>query len=502
MRPIPPTWAAAAAAIATQGPLLGQQFRVELDSRFQSVAYRGVRADSVLSTDIVTGEHGGPATRDGFALRCLPGAPYCYYFRPGDPLRANPWVTSARGTLWGLGLSGLSFHAAASGAVNLGSKDSWPGSTPALRLLEGYARLARDGWELRAGRQYVASRFGLQGLDGFRGTLELGRVGLELTGYGGWSLARGSSLPIASPALNPLGEFRPRTRQLLGGFQVGLRRGPVVFRSTYQRELDLGPRHLAGERAGVDLFARLPLSFRLSLGADYDLAMGWWGNAEAVLGFAPGNWLIADLGARRYRPYFELWTIWPAFTPVPYNSVFANLNLKLGGLIDLRTRGELYRYAPTGAATPLVETADGGWRWSLGAEYADRRHFAASANYFLELGPGAGAGGVEGTLRYRPREEFAISLHGSYLRRPLELRFDESRLRVLEARVDYRASDRLVLGAELGRYRENRDRPDAAALTWDRFRIATRASIVLRGAAAGGGLPAAVLRMPRGSAVR
>ncbi len=488
-----------ALTIAVASPVFGQQFRLELDSRFQSVAYRGLRRDSVLASDAVTSEHGGPATRDGFALRCWPGVAYCYFFRPGDPLRANPWVTTARGTLWGLGFRGLSFHVAASGAVDLGSSNLWPGSTPALRLIEGYARLARTSWELRAGRQYVASRFGLQGLDGLRADLEVARVGLELTGYTGWSLARGSSLPIGSPALNPLDEFRPRRRQLLSGLQLGLRRGPLVVRSAYQREFDPGPRHLAGERVGADLLAELPPSFSLSLGGDYDLAMGWWGNAEAVLGFRRGDRLVGDLGARRYRPYFELWTIWPAFTSVPYNSVFGNLSLKVAGPLTVGVRGETYRYAPTGVTTGLsVETLHRGWRWILGGTYQDHP-LAASASYFLELGPGAGAGGLEGSLKYRATEKLTLALHGSYLRRPLELRFNESTLRTLEAQADYRVSGRLLLGAELARYEENRDRPDAAAVTWDQFRIATRVSVALRRATEGAGLPAAVLRMPRRS---
>jgi hypothetical protein len=252
----------------------------------------------------------------------------------------------------------------------------------------------------------------------------------------------------------------------------------------------------------MDLVAELPLALRLSLGADYDLAMGWWGNAAAVLGFAPGDWLVAELGVRRYRPYFELWTIWPAFTPVPYNSVFGNASLTLGKFFTVRAHGEQYRYEPTGAAAPLlVETLDRGWRWSLGAGYQGPR-LAASANYFLELGPGAGAGGIEGTVRYRPSTELTLSLYGSYLRRPLELRFNDSELRVGEVQVEYRVSDRLILGVEVGRYGENRVRPDSAALTWDQFRIATRASILLRAARDRRGLPAAVLRMPRGSAGR
>lgn len=484
--------------------LPGQGFRVRLDARFQSVSYRGIAADSILTADTVTGPNGGAQTRDGFAVRCLPGTDYCHFFRPGQVQRAAPLVTTAEGALWGLGISGLSLHATARAAVDLGSADVWPGTSPAMQLLEGYAQYAVPHLTARAGRQYTASRLGFQGFDGAWLTLRHRGLGLEFTGYGGWGLAHGVALPVTSPALNPLNDFQPRNRQLLTGAQLGWARPPAALRAVYEREFDPGPDYLVAERAGIDAFLDLPLALRLSGGADYDVAMGWWGSAEATLGFAPGgSWLSAAAGARRYRPHFDLWTIWGAFSPVPYHAMFGSIALGPQWGVRLRARGEQYWYAPAEAQTPLVGGAkDEGWRWTFGASYRPKLPLTIDAGYSLELGPGAGAGGIDGTVLYAPDERLRVSIYASMLERPLEFRFNESSLRAFGLDTEYRPSTRIRVGATVTRYGETRDRPDAAAVDWSQFRVTTRLTVLLGSAADQAGLPPAVRRMPSGGGRR
>ena len=48
-------------------PTHGQGYRVRIDTRYQSVAYRGVQLDSILAADAVVGAEGGWETTDGFA---------------------------------------------------------------------------------------------------------------------------------------------------------------------------------------------------------------------------------------------------------------------------------------------------------------------------------------------------------------------------------------------------------------------------------------------------
>lgn len=491
-----------AAAFPNAGEAQG--VRVRLDTRAQWVSYRGIVSDSIPSADTVTGPNGGPQTGDGFAVRCRPGIDYCHFFRPGPVLRAAPVVTTAEGAVWGLGISGLSLHATARAALDLGAAGVWPGTSPAMQLLEGYVQYAVPQLTARAGRQYVASRLGFQGFDGARLTLRHRGLGLEFTGYGGWGLAHGVPLPVTSPALNPLDDFQPRNRELLTGAQVGVTRPPVALRAVYEREFDPGPSYLVGERAGIGGSLDLPLALSFSGGADYDLAMGWWGSADATLGFAPvGSWLAAAAGARRYRPHFDLWTIWGAFSPVPYHAVFGSVALRSRWGVRLRARGEQYWFAPTEAETPLVVGAkDGGWRWTLGASYSPKAPLTIDAGYYLELGPGAGAGGMDGAILYTPHERFRVSIYGAMLERPLEFRFNQSSLRAFGLEAEYRPSARLRIGADLSRYDEIRDRPDAAAVDWDQFRATTRFALLLGSTADQARIPPAVRRMPSGGGRR
>jgi hypothetical protein len=36
----------------------------------------------------------------------------------------------------------------------------------------------------------------------------------------------------------------------------------------------------------------------------------------------------ATIGARHYRPFFDLWTVWGVFSPVPYNGVSGSVSVE------------------------------------------------------------------------------------------------------------------------------------------------------------------------------
>jgi hypothetical protein len=124
-------------------PAAAQGFRLRLDAQAQAVAFRGVRLDSIPITDTIAGVGGGPVTPDGIATYCVPGLPYCTFFRPGAVRRGGPFTTTADFTMWGLGVSGLSVHALARVGAAIGSADAWPATSPAVQLLEGYAEYAQ-----------------------------------------------------------------------------------------------------------------------------------------------------------------------------------------------------------------------------------------------------------------------------------------------------------------------------------------------------------------------
>lgn len=493
------TWSLALSALALLAPAAsGQGYRLRLDTRVQAVAFRGVSLDSIAIADTVTGPGGGPATADGFAVTCVPGRGFCHYYRPGAMQRGAPIVSSADLTLWGFGVPGLSARVSGRALGELGNDHVWPGTTPHVQLLEGYVEYARDRLTVRAGRQVATSRLGYEGFDGARLQVRDAARGLDLDGYLGWGLTNGVAVPVTSPALNPLDDFQPRQRQIVAGLGAGWTTDRFDVRADYLREVDPEVDYFVSERIGLDAVVRPLTGLVLRGGSDWDLAAGLWGSGEAAADYSRSR-VSVTVGARRYRPHFALWTIWGAFSPVPYHASYGQIGVRAADWLDVRARGERWAYEAAAVSTALVDAENDGWRWSLGATASLLQHVTFDAGYRAEFGPGASAAGWNGSVSYAPDRRLSVVLQGSTLQRPLEFRFDESRVKSigLEAQADVTRELRLGLGGVY--YREDRRRPDAAAFDWNQFRITARATLLLGRAADLQGLPPAVRRLPRGA---
>jgi hypothetical protein len=477
--------------------LQAQGYRVRVDTRFQSVAYRGVSLDSIAVTDTVTGTSGGLESPDGFAVRCAPGTGYCTFYRPAQVVRGGPVVSTVDFSTWGFGVPGLRVRAKARVGIEVGDENAWPGVDPALQLIEGYAEYARRLLSLQVGRTFSLSRLGYTGFDG--ASVELrpaGRV-LRLTGYGGWGLARGVALPLTSAALNPLNEFRPANREFVAGGGLELSGRRIQARGWYQRAVNRQDDYLVSERVALDASIASNAGVVLSGGADYDLASGFWGTADAVLSYgSPRGRLSFSAGGRRYRPRFDLWTIWSAFSPVPYSAVFGSANVTPVSGVRLRGRAEVYGFDETETATPLVQVEDAGWRWSVGATYARLSAWTFDGTYHVETGPGAASLGIEGSATFRPNDALVVVAHASWMKRPLEFRFNDSRILSYAIRTDFRPVGAVRLYAEARRYDELRRRADAARLDWSQFRLNLGATLDFGSGAGVRGLHPAILRVP------
>jgi hypothetical protein len=403
--------------------------------------------------------------------------------------------------MWGLGISGLSVHATARVGVDFGSADAWPGTNPAVQLLEGYAEYAVTRATARLGRQVVASRLGTTGFDGAGVVVRDARRGVEIDGFAGWGLARGVALPVTSPALNPLDDFQPRRRQLVAGVGAGWTKGMADVRLDYLREVDPGTDHFVSERVGLGASLRPIPGVQLAGGADYDIVTGWWGSAEGTLTYAQSK-VQASVGARRYRPHFDLWTIWGAFSPVPYHAVQASVAVTAIRRLELRGRWEAYEFEEAEAATPLFNAKRDGWRWELGGTYQPLSGLTLDASYREEYGPGAGVAAVAGAITYEPSRRLTVVLLGSQATRPLEFRFNEAEVRVLGVDAQFEPSPRVRLGASADRYREVHRRPDAGAFDWNQWRVSGRVVLLFGNSADLRGLPPSIRLLPGGRAVR
>jgi hypothetical protein len=473
-----------------------QGYRLRLDSRVQRVSYRGMAMDSIPVEEVVTGPTGGPVTPDGIAVRCPPGDLHCFYFQAGPELTGGPMVTTADLTLWGLGVRGLSVRVNGRIGVDLDGDETWPGTEPAAQLIEAYAEYAHRRFTVRGGRQLLVHRLGIVGFDGARGLAPLGNTGVELDGYVGLGLARATALTPTSPALDPLDEFQPGSRQILAGAALAYRGRTWDTRLDYQREVDRDSRNFVSERASLALdFHPLP-RWSLTGGADYDLANTWFGNADAVLRYA-APWITVTGGLRQYRPHFDLWTIWGVFSPVPYHAADMAVFVRPIRSLELRARGERYAYSDTETETPLVDVDDDGWRLGLGASYNLGSTWRFDTGYREEYGPGASSHGFDALVTWLPTTTFSITGHGSTLDRPLEFRFNEASVDVVGLDAEWSPASQLRLAIGGARYWESRDRPDAAAFDWDQTRLHARVTLLLRSEADRFRLPPALRTRPR-----
>jgi hypothetical protein len=483
--------AGALAACAARAP--AQDYRVRIDARAQAVSFRGLESDSIQASLVVPAANGGFETPDGHAVRCGAGD-YCFFFRPGPALRALPVTTSASVILWGLGVQGLTVRATGRLMADLGRDDVWPGTDPAAQLLEGFVEYQRSSVVARAGRQLIASRLEPMSFDGAWLRYRWDDAALEVSGYGGWGLGQAAALPVSSPALNPLDEWRPRDRQIVAGLEAAWLYRNVDARAEYRREVDPQDWYVVSERTSLSLGAPVgPL--RATGGFDYNVAEGHLGSADVTLTYLQPRFSVSG-GVRRYRPYFSLWTLWSAFSPVPHNGVNASAELRATSRLSLRVRGEAYRYESAEVSTALVpELEDRGWRVSTGGVMTLSPRWTVDANGGLERGPGASGRFADVALAWAPNDQYAFDLHGGAVGRPLELRYYDATSRWIGARGERSLGGQRRVWADVSVVDDERDRPDASASSLGQVRL--RSGVSLSFGSAADRLPLPPGRMPR-----
>jgi len=388
-----------------QDTLGAQSLRGELDVRMQSVAFE--RYDAAPGVDLV---------------------------------RAAPLVATLDLTAWDLGIDNLSLHLRASGTDDLADDGVWPATEPPVRLVEGYVEYSLPRVTARAGRTYLHTRLGYESFDGAR--VDVRPAGpVTLTAFGGWSLARGSSLPITSPEVSPLGEFRPAERGVVVGGAARAAAGPVRASAVYRREVDPAAEKLSSEFVALSASARVAGGVSIAGGADYDLGYEEWGSADARLGW---NGRLADrpvgFGAsvRRYRPRFPLWSIWGAFSPVAYTATGGHASVTPVEHLSLRGAAEWFSYGETGTESPLATFEDAGWRWTAGVGWTGLADWSFDAEFGAEFGPGASTTHARVAAAWRPIDALRTGAWVSRGTRPLEYRIDDAVVRSagLDARLD------------------------------------------------------------------
>lgn len=482
----------AASALLCASPLVAQGYRVRLDARGQAVSFRALETDSVSVSEVDTVE-GGFRDSDGRVVRCTASA-YCYLFRPGPSVRAIPLAASASIAIWGFGVEGLSLHASGRVFKDAGNDNAWPGTEPSAQLIEGYAEYQRSSIVARAGRQLLSSRLEAMGFDGGWLKYRWNRASLELTGYGGWGLGQAAVITASNPALNPLNEFRPRDRQIVAGAEAALISSFADVRTEYRREIDPEDDYFVSERAALSVATGIR-AIRFTGGMDYNIAEGRAGSADANVTYLARKFSVTA-GARRYRPYFSLWTLWGAFSPVPYRAASLSAQVRAAEWLSINARTERYAYDEAEVSTALVpQLTDNGWRVRGGANGKIGKRLTFDGTYGLEHGPGASARSADLSLDFAATKTLSFDVYGGSLDRPLELRFYDAKSKWVGGRAQWQPSDQHRLWADVSFVSDDRDLANNASSSLDQTRVRAGVSVAFGSGADRTPLPPARPRM-------
>lgn len=405
--------------LASVLPANGQGVRGEVRVSSGFLEARPLVRDSLPDAD-VPGTGLRRRLADGTVVTCAQ-ADFCRWFRADDVDQIIVTTQELLATGW-TGVQGLSTRIHLRGRY--GSDEFWPQSTEEFEVVSAYAEYDRSDYRIRAGRLFRTDGLGYYNFDG-ASFLWRGSSPLWAEVYGGWSLARGLNFPRSGDLVSRADPLAPDVRGLIFGVEAGGRLGRIGSgRVTYQREIRTDRLALITDRLAFDARAFLNRTV-VELSGEYDWAYNQLNELRLRVNTPVVSRLEVVAEARHHSPFFELWTIWGAFSPVGFNEgrltlAWSEPDLGLGV-----QGGGAYRDYDEANAGPANSTIrDDGWRAFANANWRGGPWFAAGG-YQAEAGFGAARFGGDLRVGRYFSEESYVALRGSRTQTFGEFRLNE-----------------------------------------------------------------------------
>ena len=453
-------------------PVEGQTFRITGTTTAQYVDVQPMRIDSLPVTQTI-GSGLLRRTFDGAVVRCLTGEDYCLRSSAGASVYTVPLLQDVSVSAWGLG-RGVRFFARLRGRAAV-SEDAhlWPRSDDAFDALVAYLEVDRDRYRVRGGRQWKTSGLGYYNFDG-ASVLVRPVTSLTVEGFGGWSLARGLNEPRTSGSLSAIEAFVPDDRGVIFGFEAGYRPSVATSLSAlYQREIRGDRAGLYSDRVAFDGVVR-KWGGTLTASLEADLASRQVNEARLAGRFTGPFEVDTQVFLRRYRPFFELWTIWGAFNPVGFTEGGVDATWRRPGS-DLTLRGQVSRraYDETGLRSTFGPTRSDGWRIGGSVATPVGQVWTADVRYDLDLGFGAAksAGSIRVHRVLPDGARLGASLQA--FQRIFEFRVDQGTVFGFGVDGGIPAGSRGYLSGSLAAYRHSPG-SDSPGVDWSQLRASIR----------------------------
>lgn len=461
---------AVALVAAVPSSLASQSVRISGATSLRYIELRPFLRDSVPVGD-TDGNQLLRQLPDGSIVRCISGQAFCSQVRPGPVATTLPGTQDLDITAWGFG-RGVRLTAQLRGRQSFGARDElWPRQDDPFDVLSLYGEMDRQSWRLRLGRQWRVSGLGFYNFDG-ASVLSRPRPSLQLEAFAGRSLTRGLNEPRTSAAMESPEALSLPNAGVLFGVQGRYRRGQALsLGAIYQLDVRGDRRGAYAELAAADGSLRIGRS-TVDASIEYDLAGQVLNHARATLRPPPLGSVGLFAEARRYHPYFELWTIWGAFSPVGFDEVRGGLTwASRDGRLLLRSDASYRRYgdALTDAPDAFRTT---GWGFGGGGSWAPAPSWRLDAASRIEGGFGAGRWDGQAALRRELGSRGFIALQATAFQRAYEFRLSDGTVTGVGAEGAHDVGDRGRVIASFTTYRQHGGMP--GGFDWNQNRASLR----------------------------
>ena len=453
-------------ALAASAEGSAQGLRGTALSSLQYAQIRPITRDTVDSA-LVVRSPAGRLQYNGVPVECA--GSICTFFRPADPQSAVMLTQDVGLTAWGIGVTGLSATVLLRARADLAGAFAWPRDDDAFDAILAYADLTRERYRVRAGRQLNVSGLGFTSFDGASVRFAASDP-LHVEVYAGRSLGRGLEAPRHS-ALDAFEDFLPDENAILAGAAAELDAGARVSSVLrYQTEFWVDGSGLLAERASADIRVVRLGPFEADASVDFDVAFLKLGKSHITLR-APlvRARAVVEATARRYRPFFEYWTIWGFFSPVGYSEAELQARVHPVAWADLSVLAAVRQYDETNASSFLLSPEDRTIRGEIQTNVNLPHDVDVDARYQVEHGFGAFTQSIDASALWSVTDAAQLGAYATTFQQILEFRTGNALVFGLGAHARADISDRIRFAGGATLYRQNiENRPSGA--DWNQTR--------------------------------
>jgi len=379
---------------------------------------------------------------------------------------------------WGFG-TGVSAYADVEVRTAVGSAaPGWPLADQHFDLVAGYGEYDRSGLRVRLGRQWTTSPLGYYAYDG-GSVLAAPLQGLNAEVYGGWGLAQALTYPRTTSAISAVEELAPTDPGYIVGATVDYHPGGIAGGSIqYQREIETNFSGLYSERVAGSGDLRLGRTM-LDGQVIYDMVTGDVNNAQLRADVPIGRQWNVSAQIRHYVPFFELWTVWGAFSPVGYDEGRLTASWTTGDQrVRIEADGDYRQYGNTDAAVSFLSLRSNGWDVGTDASWRLTPAWTVSGGYHATVGVGASRSDFDAAVRWRVGHRGSLGVTGTAFQTIDEFNVGTGRVWGATANGSLQLFGDLRADADAGVYRHTGlDMPQLA--NWNQRRASVRLTWVL-----------------------